>query len=424
MAGTWIFLPPSGGSSLYWADPVATVGDLPATTTTGEARLVEADNAIYWWNGVAWTQLTVAPGSIDINTDTTGTLAISRGGTNSTAALNNNRVMVSSGGAIVETAAITASRALESNASGIPVASTVTSTELAKLSGTSGALVDIGSVQTITGQKTIRNPLIEGQASNPTYAQGVLWYNTTDFTMYYYNDVSTGPVQIGKEVHIRVRNNSGGTIAAGTAVYITGGIGQLPTIGKAQANTFATSKVFGVTSESIANNANGYVTMSGRVQNIDTSAFADGDLLYLSASVAGGLTTSRPASPNYSQFIGVVSYANGSNGSIVVELGNPRVLGFGSANQILGMNAGGTEEEWKSTTGSGNVVYATSPTLTTPSFAGTTTLTTGGLVLANLTTVQRDALTPAAGMMIFNTDTNRFQGYFSGAWGDLHGWGS
>tara|TARA_B100000029_G_scaffold177494_2_gene174852 strand:+ start:5511 stop:6869 length:1359 start_codon:yes stop_codon:yes gene_type:complete len=38
----------------------------------------------------------------------------------------------------------------------------------------------------------------------------------------------------------------------------------------------------------------------------------------------------------------------------------------------------------------------------------------------NLTTVQRDALTPAAGMIIYNTTDNKFQGRTGTAWVDLH----
>ena len=49
-------------------------------------------------------------------------------------------------------------------------------------------------------------------------------------------------------------------------------------------------------------------------------------------------------------------------------------------------------------------------------------------LIPNLTGAQRDALTPSAGMMIFNTESSRFEGYFDGgsglAWGPLHGWGS
>lgn len=69
-----------------------------------------------------------------------GTLAVGSGGTNSTTALNNNRVMKSSGGAIVEAAAITASRALASDANGIPVAATTTTTELNFVSGVTSSI--------------------------------------------------------------------------------------------------------------------------------------------------------------------------------------------------------------------------------------------------------------------------------------------
>ena len=42
------------------------------------------------------------------------------------------------------------------------------------------------------------------------------------------------------------------------------------------------------------------------------------------------------------------------------------------------------------------------------------------LRLASLTTAQRDALTSSNGDMIYNTDTNKFQGYANSVWVDLH----
>lgn len=54
----------------------------------------------------------------------------------------------------------------------------------------------------------------------------------------------------------------------------------------------------------------------------------------------------------------------------------------------------------------------------------TLTGTNSFLQLAGLTTLQRDALTPVAGMIIFNSEIQRYQGYFDAAWGSLHGWGS
>lgn len=69
-----------------------------------------------------------------------GTLPIANGGTNSAIALSNNRVIQSSAGAIIEAAAITASRALISDSNGIPTHSATTSTELGYVSGVTSAI--------------------------------------------------------------------------------------------------------------------------------------------------------------------------------------------------------------------------------------------------------------------------------------------
>jgi hypothetical protein len=87
-------------------------------------------------------------------------LAISRGGTNSGTNLNGNRNIISSGGAIVESAAITASRALTSDANGIPVASAVTATELGYVSGVTSAI----QTQLASLQLYRRNAVINGDA--------------------------------------------------------------------------------------------------------------------------------------------------------------------------------------------------------------------------------------------------------------------
>jgi hypothetical protein len=77
---------------------------------------------------------------IPLATAVTGTLPIANGGTNSTTALNNNRVILSSGGAIVEAPAITASRALVSDSNGIPTHATTTTTEIGYVNGVTSAI--------------------------------------------------------------------------------------------------------------------------------------------------------------------------------------------------------------------------------------------------------------------------------------------
>jgi hypothetical protein len=41
-----------------------------------------------------------------------------------------------------------------------------------------------------------------------------------------------------------------------------------------------------------------------------------------------------------------------------------------------------------------------------------------------MTSAQRTAISAVNGAIIYNTDTDRFEGYAAGAWTPLHGWGS
>lgn len=88
------------------------------------------------------TGLTTSGGPVTTSGTITiaGKLAVANGGTNSSTALNNNRVIQSSGGAIVEAAAITAARALISDANGIPTQSVTTATELSYVNGVTSAI--------------------------------------------------------------------------------------------------------------------------------------------------------------------------------------------------------------------------------------------------------------------------------------------
>lgn len=125
-----------------WASLVATEG---AQTINGVKTFGSAPNLS---SLTASTPLkldaskNIISADIDLTADVSGILPVANGGTNSSTALSNDRVMKSSGGAIVEAAAITASRALISDANGIPTHSSVTSSELAHLSGSSSNIQD------------------------------------------------------------------------------------------------------------------------------------------------------------------------------------------------------------------------------------------------------------------------------------------
>lgn len=139
------------------ANTAVTPGTYGSATQVGQftvdqqGRLTAASNVSITAGTVTSVALT-APAIFSVSgspVTTSGTLAVTysgtalpvaNGGTNSITTLNNNRVMQSSGGAIVEAAAITASRALASDTNGIPVASATTATELGFVSGVTSSI--------------------------------------------------------------------------------------------------------------------------------------------------------------------------------------------------------------------------------------------------------------------------------------------
>lgn len=124
-----------------------------------------------------------------------------------------------------------------------------------------------------------------------------------------------------------VKNSSGVTINKGEAVYVSGANGTNVLVSKAQANSDATSaRTLGLAATTMTNNQFGYVISEGTLAGIDTSgATADGDTVYLSGSVAGGLIygyANKPMAPTHLVYIGVVAKKNPSTGEIWVKVQN------------------------------------------------------------------------------------------------------
>jgi hypothetical protein len=121
----------------------------------------------------------------------------------------------------------------------------------------------------------------------------------------------------------QVRNTTGATLTKGTAVYISGATGQIPTVSKALATSDATSaQTLGLITADIANNSNGYVTITGLVANINTSAYTDGAQLYLSPTTAGTLTDTKPYAPQHLVYMAIVAHAHPTQGKLIVSVQN------------------------------------------------------------------------------------------------------
>jgi len=184
------------------------------------------------------------------------------------------------------------------------------------------------SGDTMTGELGLPSAKFSGAI--PTHSAGRVFYSTDENTLCYYNDVSGVTVNLGRELLIRVRNNTGSTILNGQVVYVSGALGQNPTAALAKADAEATSKLIGVATHDIPNNTIGYITGSGEVHDMDTSAFTDGQMVYLSAETAGAMTATAPVSPNYPVQVGVVLYAHGTQGKLLVSITRTAGTGGGS----------------------------------------------------------------------------------------------
>lgn len=120
-------------------------------------------------------------------------------------------------------------------------------------------------------------------------------------------------------------NDTGDTLTKMTVVYINGRNGNLPTIVKAQADgESGSSKTYGVVAEDILDNHSGTVVSFGALIDLDTNQFsaAEGSTLYLSPTVAGGITTAKPSAPNHLVSIGKIIRNHNNQGIIQVYIQN------------------------------------------------------------------------------------------------------
>lgn len=131
------------------------------------------------------------------------------------------------------------------------------------------------------------------------------------------------------EIHIQIRNESGSTMTKGQLVYISGyNVGLDRTlVSLADSSSSSTMPMLAMINDSdILNNASGHATVSGRVFDIDTSAFSVGDSVYVSTTP--GLLSTRPAgTTDQVQRIGIVLRSQANNGVI-------QLIGAGRVNDI------------------------------------------------------------------------------------------
>ena len=157
--------------------------------------------------------------------------------------------------------------------------------------------------------------------TNTSHVVGDMYWDTTDHTLALQmsSDVSQ---QVGQEVYVLVKNNTGSQIENGKIVLINGSDGNRPTVALARANSIDSTIVgstIGMATEDIETGTLGFVTSFGLVRELDNTLYDSGDVLYLSTSNSGDTQNTKPNPPDFAIKIGVVAN-NGNPGTTLVTV--------------------------------------------------------------------------------------------------------
>jgi hypothetical protein len=263
------------------------------------------------------------------------------------------------------------------------------------------------------------NGLTDVTISAPANAQ-VLTYNSTtsqwenqtpapggggDMLKSTYDVDNDGIVDGSETTQIIVRNSTGSTLTKGQVVYLSGATGNRPNAVLSKADTEATSsKTIGIVIANIANNSDGYIAVNGTLHNLDTSAFADGAAVWLSAATAGAYTSTIPAEPNHTVFIGYIARSHPTQGRLVIAIQNGYelnelhgvLISAEANNDLLVYESSSTL--WKNK--SISTIFGGTPLVSVPTLAQVTTAgntTTNAITVGAFTTTGLAIITNSAG---------------------------
>jgi len=190
----------------------------------------------------------------------------------------------------------------------------------------------IGGTLDVTGDTTLTDltadtinvteEIIFAANASPSSTPGTVFYDDDAQTLAVTTGVEQVTVQIGQEMHYQVINNTGVQIDNGTPVItsdVDATIGLVEIIPGNAVSPFTSLSAIGLTTEDIGDGEIGMVTSFGIVRDFDTSGLVVGKPMYLDSS-SGGLTSTKPLSPNTIVLMGTCLVNDASVGKVHVSI--------------------------------------------------------------------------------------------------------
>lgn len=138
--------------------------------------------------------------------------------------------------------------------------------------------------------------------------------------------------KIGEDQYFYIK--ASGAITKGQLIMFTGAVGASGVVTGAPATGVTDGQyLIGVAAENIALNGFGLIQDFGPLRNVNTSGYADGDILYYDSATPGGMTNVLPSAPNVKATIAVVTKGGSvGGGSIFIRMSTGSVLGGTDSN--------------------------------------------------------------------------------------------
>jgi len=186
-----------------------------------------------------------------------------------------------------------------------------------------------GNVKDLTDTSAFDNSKIileDRTGDEPSHTAGQMFYS--DGVVKIQDGFEGITLNIGRDMHIQVINNTGVKIDKGMACRHNGVVDGNVQIALALAESFVHATILGVTAHDILSGETGILATHGVVKGIDTSTNPVGMPLYLSDTVAGTYTH---ISPVIRTQVGGAKISDDEDGELVVNIVNnvplPRTLG-------------------------------------------------------------------------------------------------
>lgn len=244
---------------------------------------------------------------------------------------------------------------------GITTPATTTDRGLPLWDGTDGmALLDSGvTVDSDKNIATLNSIQYNISSSVPSHSEGITYWDSTQKTLNLLNEESDVTIQLGREVVVRVYNDTGSLIENGKLCYLSDWSGTASGFfkaAKAQADDAETClSTIGWATHSIEAGTYGYVTITGQVNGLVTTGCTTGETLYLSSTSAGDYTDTRPDSPAYSITVGLCGYVHASEGTVFATTN----VGSNTGDVIKVFNGSVLEDNTTTVSATGGVISLT-----------------------------------------------------------------